>query len=166
MRDRHPVTLILDGVRQNYNIGAIFRLCDGFLVERLMICDTPLSLHKRKLVQAGTAELRCRCVRGFWNTLALAPRASHMIPQTKHTGGGIFSGCSRITAVCGPVTAGRDAVVLAEGLGKRCGRLVPDSSGNSIDGIVAGFKHEGGFIHSTRDHVSMHRLANEPRKPR
>src|SRR6516165_964748 len=65
-----------------------------------------------------------------------------------------------------PVTAGRDAVVLAEGLGERCGRLVPDLGGNSIDGIVAGFEHEGGLVHSTRHHVSMYRLAKEPRKPR
>ena len=50
---RHPVTLILDGVRQNYNLGAIFRLCDGFLVERLVICGTPVLLRKRKLVAAA-----------------------------------------------------------------------------------------------------------------
>ena len=55
---RHPITLILDGVRQNYNLGAIFRLCDGFLVERLVICDTPVLLHKRKLVQAAAGTQR------------------------------------------------------------------------------------------------------------
>jgi len=57
-RARHPITLILDGVRQNYNVGAIFRLCDGFLVERLVICDTPVLLHKRKLVQAAAGTQR------------------------------------------------------------------------------------------------------------
>ena len=35
---RNPVTVVLDGVRGYYNIGAIFRLCDAFLVERLIIC--------------------------------------------------------------------------------------------------------------------------------
>jgi tRNA G18 (ribose-2'-O)-methylase SpoU len=25
---RRPITVVLDGVTQNYNIGAIFRLCD------------------------------------------------------------------------------------------------------------------------------------------
>lgn len=34
-RPRRPITVILDGVTRNYNIGAIFRLCDAFLVERL-----------------------------------------------------------------------------------------------------------------------------------
>lgn len=34
---RRPITVVLDRVRQNYNIGAIFRLCHAFLVERLII---------------------------------------------------------------------------------------------------------------------------------
>jgi tRNA G18 (ribose-2'-O)-methylase SpoU len=57
---RNPVTVVLDGVRGNYNIGAIFRLCDAFLVERLVICGeqggphrVPALLRKRKLVQAA-----------------------------------------------------------------------------------------------------------------
>jgi len=32
-RPRRPITVVLDGVTQNYNIGAIFRLCDAFLVQ-------------------------------------------------------------------------------------------------------------------------------------
>jgi len=50
---RQPITLVLDHVRQNYNIGAIFRLCDAFLVERLIIGGTAVDLRKRKLVQAA-----------------------------------------------------------------------------------------------------------------
>jgi tRNA G18 (ribose-2'-O)-methylase SpoU len=50
---RLPVTVVLDGVRRNYNIGAIFRLCDAFLVERLVICGKDVDLRKRKLVQAA-----------------------------------------------------------------------------------------------------------------
>jgi tRNA G18 (ribose-2'-O)-methylase SpoU len=37
-RPRRPITVVLDGVIQNYNIGAIFRLCDAFLVQQLVIC--------------------------------------------------------------------------------------------------------------------------------
>jgi len=55
---RNPIILILDGVAQNYNIGAIFRLCDAFLVERLVICGTPPVLRKRKLVQAAAGTQR------------------------------------------------------------------------------------------------------------
>ena len=37
---RTPITAVLDGVSGSYNIGAIFRLCDAFLVERLVICGS------------------------------------------------------------------------------------------------------------------------------
>jgi tRNA (guanosine-2'-O-)-methyltransferase len=50
---RQPITVVLDRIRQNYNIGAIFRLCDAFLVERLIIGGTAVELRKRKLVQAA-----------------------------------------------------------------------------------------------------------------
>jgi tRNA G18 (ribose-2'-O)-methylase SpoU len=54
---RRPITVVLDRVTQNYNIGAIFRLCDAFLVQQLMICGMKVNLRKRRLVQAaqGTA---------------------------------------------------------------------------------------------------------------
>ena len=62
---RNPITVVLDGVRGNYNIGAIFRLCDAFLVERLIICGEesqarPRSalLRRRKLVQAAMGTQR------------------------------------------------------------------------------------------------------------
>ena len=50
---RMPITVVLDGVSQNYNIGAIFRLCDAFLVQELVICGTKVDLRKRRLVQAA-----------------------------------------------------------------------------------------------------------------
>ena len=62
---RNPVTVVLDGVRGYYNIGAIFRLCDAFLVERLILCGEeskarPRSalLRRRKLVQAAMGTQR------------------------------------------------------------------------------------------------------------
>jgi tRNA G18 (ribose-2'-O)-methylase SpoU len=50
---RRPITVVLDGVRRNYNLGAIFRLCDAFLANRLVICGSKVDLRKRKLVQAA-----------------------------------------------------------------------------------------------------------------
>jgi len=55
---RRPITVVLDGIRQNYNIGAIFRLCDAFRVERLIVCGKPVELRKRKLVQAAQGTQR------------------------------------------------------------------------------------------------------------
>jgi tRNA G18 (ribose-2'-O)-methylase SpoU len=57
-RPRNPVTVVLDGVTGNYNLGAIFRLCDAFMVERLIVCRTAVSLRKRKLVQAAAGAQR------------------------------------------------------------------------------------------------------------
>lgn len=50
---RRPITVVLDRVRQSYNIGAIIRLCDAFLVERLIVGGAAVDLRKRKLVQAA-----------------------------------------------------------------------------------------------------------------
>jgi 23S rRNA (guanosine2251-2'-O)-methyltransferase len=57
-RARNPITVVLDRVKGNYNLGAIFRLCDAFLVERLVICGVPVMLRKRKLVRAAAGTQR------------------------------------------------------------------------------------------------------------
>lgn len=50
---RRPVRVILDGVYGSYNIGALFRLCDAMLLERLIICGPIPMMRKRRLVQAA-----------------------------------------------------------------------------------------------------------------
>jgi tRNA G18 (ribose-2'-O)-methylase SpoU len=57
VRQRNPVTVVLDGVAGHYNIGAIFRLCDAFLVERLVICGTVVPVRNRRLIQAAAGTL-------------------------------------------------------------------------------------------------------------
>ena len=52
-KPRLPVRVILDGVRQGYNVGALFRLCDAFLCERLVVCGRDAGRGMRKLVQAA-----------------------------------------------------------------------------------------------------------------
>ena len=52
-RARVPIQVVLDGVRQGYNVGALFRLCDAFLCERLVICGRDGTRGIRKLVQAA-----------------------------------------------------------------------------------------------------------------
>ncbi|MDH7514594.1 MAG: RNA methyltransferase [Bacteroidota bacterium] len=37
-RGRHPITLVADNVRSLYNVGSLFRTCDGALVEKLYLC--------------------------------------------------------------------------------------------------------------------------------
>ena len=52
-KPRLPVTVVLDEVRQAYNIGAIFRLCDAMLVESLVVAGVEVNLRKRRLAQAA-----------------------------------------------------------------------------------------------------------------
>lgn len=52
--DKISLTVVLDNVRSLNNIGSIFRTCDGFAVERLILCgisQTPPSpeIHKTAL---------------------------------------------------------------------------------------------------------------------
>jgi tRNA G18 (ribose-2'-O)-methylase SpoU len=76
---RAPITVVLDGVHGNYNIGAIFRLCDAFLVERLVICSAPLQLRKRKLIQAAMGAQH-------WVPWQEAPDAADVVRGAQATG--------------------------------------------------------------------------------
>jgi tRNA G18 (ribose-2'-O)-methylase SpoU len=82
---RNPITVVLDGVHGNYNIGAIFRLCDAFLIERLIICgEAPRSalLRKRKLVQAAMGTQR-------WVPWRRNPTPPRSYAQRKRRGTGL-----------------------------------------------------------------------------
>ena len=70
---------MLDRVSRNYNIGAIFRLCDAFLVGRLIICGKELDLNKRKLMQAARGTER-------WVPWNRAETALPVIQQAKTSG--------------------------------------------------------------------------------
>lgn len=58
---RIPVTVVLDNVRSAQNVGAFFRTCDAFAVERLILCGiTPVppsrDIHKTALGAELTVE--------------------------------------------------------------------------------------------------------------
>jgi tRNA G18 (ribose-2'-O)-methylase SpoU len=78
-RPRIPITVVLDGVRQNYNVGAIFRLCDAFLVQELVVCGTKVELHKRRLVQAAQRTQH-------WVPLSKRQHASEAVADAKARG--------------------------------------------------------------------------------
>lgn len=48
-RKRNPVYIILDNLRSAYNVGAIFRTCDAFLVEKLFLCGITAHPPSKKL---------------------------------------------------------------------------------------------------------------------
>ncbi|MDA8232380.1 MAG: hypothetical protein M0006_13670 [Magnetospirillum sp.] len=76
---RHPIKVVLDGVLQNYNIGAIFRLCDAMLVEELVIRGAEVNLRKRKLVQAARGTQ-------LWVPWSQADSAAEVVAKAKADG--------------------------------------------------------------------------------
>ena len=46
-KERHPLVVVVDSVRSLYNVGSIFRTCDGAMVEKLFLCGfTPYPPRK------------------------------------------------------------------------------------------------------------------------
>lgn len=42
-----PVTVVLDNVRSAHNVGSVFRTCDAFLIEKIILCGiTPIPPHQ------------------------------------------------------------------------------------------------------------------------
>jgi tRNA G18 (ribose-2'-O)-methylase SpoU len=98
-RVRNPISVVLDHVTGLYNIGALFRLCDAFLVERLIICGEasgPTLLRKRKLVQAAMGTHR-------WVPWQQEPDAVEVVRAAKAAGSWIA--VVELTAESVPVTA-------------------------------------------------------------
>ncbi len=48
-RERKSLYVILDNLRSAYNVGAIFRTCDAFLVEKLILCGITAHPPNKKL---------------------------------------------------------------------------------------------------------------------
>lgn len=46
-QQKTPLVVVMDNVRSMYNVGSIFRTCDGFAVEKLLLCGiTACPPHK------------------------------------------------------------------------------------------------------------------------
>jgi len=78
-RARLPIQVVLDGVRQGYNVGALFRLCDAFLCERLVVCGRDGTRGSRKLVQAAQGTQR-------WVPWEQADSATEVVQATRASG--------------------------------------------------------------------------------
>ena len=46
---KHPVTVVLDNVRSQHNIGSVFRTCDAFLIEILYLCGITATPPHREI---------------------------------------------------------------------------------------------------------------------
>lgn len=55
--EKHPVIVVLDDIRSMINVGAVFRNCDAFLIEKLYLCGyTPTPPHREISKSALGAE--------------------------------------------------------------------------------------------------------------
>jgi 23S rRNA (guanosine2251-2'-O)-methyltransferase len=78
-RERRPIRVVLDGVTGNYNIGAIFRLCDAMMLERLIICNPDFNLRKRRLVHAAQGAQ-------YWVPWEHAASAEQCVTEARESG--------------------------------------------------------------------------------
>ncbi|MDR1847109.1 MAG: RNA methyltransferase [Bacteroidales bacterium] len=47
LTEKIPLVVVLDGIRSMHNVGSVFRTCDAFCVERLVLCGiTPTPPHR------------------------------------------------------------------------------------------------------------------------
>jgi tRNA G18 (ribose-2'-O)-methylase SpoU len=116
LKPRLPIRVVLDRVTQAYNIGAMFRLCDAMLAERLVIAGVEVDLSKRNLGQAAcgtqnwtpwsqetSAADAVRAAKGEGYQVAVVELASNSIPPEAFTPkfplclvlGGEFDGVSQ-----------------------------------------------------------------------
>jgi 23S rRNA (guanosine2251-2'-O)-methyltransferase len=57
---RLPVAVVLDNVRSAYNVGSVFRTCDAFAVEKILLCGitaTPPNREVMKTALGSTASI-------------------------------------------------------------------------------------------------------------
>jgi tRNA G18 (ribose-2'-O)-methylase SpoU len=50
---RTPIAIVLDGIHNPYNLGALFRRADGFLLEKLHFCGPELQHWNRRFKKAA-----------------------------------------------------------------------------------------------------------------
>jgi len=50
---RLPVVIVLDNVRSAYNVGSVFRSCDAFAVEKILLCGITASPPNREVMKTA-----------------------------------------------------------------------------------------------------------------
>ena len=48
-----PLTVVLDNIRSQHNVGAVFRTCDAFLVEKIYLCGITATPPNREIHKAA-----------------------------------------------------------------------------------------------------------------
>jgi len=101
---RHPLVIVVDNVRSLYNVGSIFRSCDGALVEKLYLCGfTPFPPRKEisKTALSATESVPWEHVYDITEVLAHLKDCGYRIAALEHTTGSIS--CFDMTAELFPL---------------------------------------------------------------
>lgn len=87
---RHPLVVVVDNVRSLYNVGSIFRTCDGALVEKLFLTGfTPFPPRKEisKTALDADASVPWEHVYDITEVLARLREQEYSIAALEHTTG-------------------------------------------------------------------------------
>ena len=57
-QQRHPISLLLDGLDDMRNVGAIFRLADAALVEKIYLYNCAFDLNQKKLIRTSRSTIQ------------------------------------------------------------------------------------------------------------
>lgn len=50
---KFPVVVILDNIRSSHNVGSVFRTCDAFLIEKLLLCGITATPPNRDVLKTA-----------------------------------------------------------------------------------------------------------------
>jgi tRNA G18 (ribose-2'-O)-methylase SpoU len=153
---RNPITVVLDGVVVGYNLGAIFRLCDAFLAEQLIVCGVAeLLLRKRKLVQAAKGAQR-------WVPWQAATDAAAAVRALKAAGHWIVA--VELTVASVPLTAMRSRFPAAVVLGNEMHGVSPDVLACADQTVAIPMLGMGNSLNvATATAIVLHELAGRAR---
>ncbi len=88
LQDRHPLVIVVDNVRSLYNVGSMFRTCDGALVQKLYLCGyTPYPPRKEisKTALSATESVPWEFVYDITVVLDRLKREGMTIAALEHT---------------------------------------------------------------------------------
>lgn len=103
-KKRHPLVIVVDNVRSLYNVGSIFRSCDGALVEKLYLCGySPYPPRKEisKTALSADETVPWEYVRNVSDALLRLKSEGWRIAALEHTAGSVS--CFGLTAELFPL---------------------------------------------------------------
>lgn len=68
-QEKTPLVVVLDNVRSMYNVGSLFRTCDGFAVEALYLCGITACPPHKEIAKTALGATESVCWKHFDSTV-------------------------------------------------------------------------------------------------